>query len=152
MATSSEDDTARIWETPSGELAVPPLRHFGAVQRVAFSSDGRRVVTASDDNTARVWGVLTGEPLTPPLTHPGWGRITDACFSHDWKHVLTTSADGTARIWELLLDDRPVEDLALLARLLAVSKIDERTAGFVPLRTEDVRKIWNQLRDKYPNP
>src|SRR5205814_438982 len=129
MATCSEDDTARIWETPSGQLAVPPLKHFGAVRRVAFSSDGRRVVTASDDNTARVWGVFTGEPLTPPLTHPGWGRITDAEFSPDRTHVLTTSADGTARIWDLPRDERPADDLALLAQLLAVSKIDEPTAG-----------------------
>ena len=34
--------------------------HRGAVLSVAFSPDGRRVVTGSDDNTARVWG-------TPPV-------------------------------------------------------------------------------------
>jgi WD40 repeat protein len=39
--------------------------HTGGVTSVAFSPDGRRVVTGSYDNTARVWDTPPVEVLIP---------------------------------------------------------------------------------------
>jgi WD40 repeat protein len=39
--------------------------HRGPVWRVAFSPDGKRVVTGSSDNTARVWDTPPVEELIP---------------------------------------------------------------------------------------
>jgi WD40 repeat protein len=66
MATASEDETARIWETATGKEVYTLTGHQGAVHRVAFSPDGRRVVTASEDGTARVWLI---DPLPTALRH-----------------------------------------------------------------------------------
>ena len=40
---------------------------------VAFSPDGKTVLTGSDDKTARLWDAATGQPVGPPLAAPGRG-------------------------------------------------------------------------------
>ena len=67
---------------------------------MAFSPDGKAVVTASLDNTARIWDALTGRSLHTLEGHqyPVW----HAAFSPDGKAVVTASNDYTARIWDAL--------------------------------------------------
>jgi WD40 repeat protein len=67
---------------------------------VAFSPDGKTVLTGSTDGTARLWSASSGKELTPPLRHQGPVRAVSAvAFSPDGKAVLTGSLDGTARLW-----------------------------------------------------
>ena len=40
--------------------------HQGAVRAVAFSPDGKTVLTGSEDKTARLWESATGQPLGLP--------------------------------------------------------------------------------------
>ncbi|MCA9248446.1 MAG: protein kinase [Planctomycetales bacterium] len=77
----------------------PPLilYHDGAVRKIVYSRDGRRVVTASDDGAARIWDAETGEPVGQPLRHGG--IVNHAVFSADGQLVATASDDHTARIW-----------------------------------------------------
>jgi WD40 repeat protein len=65
---------------------------------VAFSPDGRRVVTGSENGTARLWDALTGQPIGEPMKHDG--PIHSAQFSPDGSKVLTASGDKTARLWD----------------------------------------------------
>jgi WD40 repeat protein/serine/threonine protein kinase len=83
------------------EIAKGALR--GVVNHVAFSPDGKRVVTASGDNTARVWDAVTGKALTEPLKHND--KVNYAEFSPDGKWVLTASDDETARVWDAATGD-----------------------------------------------
>jgi hypothetical protein len=53
----------------SGQPVTPPLMHQGEVTTVAWSPDGRRLVTASFDKTARVWDAVSGQAVTLPLAH-----------------------------------------------------------------------------------
>ena len=70
------------------------IGHSDTVQSVAFSPDGRKILTGSDDRTARVWDAATGQQL---LTMNHAGRITCAAFSPDGKRIVTASLDKTAR-------------------------------------------------------
>ena len=65
---------------------------------VAFSPDGRRVVTGSSDRTARIWDSTTGETLVVLGGHDR--PVLKVAFSPDGRLVVTTSSDRTARIWD----------------------------------------------------
>ena len=66
---------------------------------LAFSPDGRRVVTTADSSTAQVWDAYSGTRLATLGAHQG--TVTLAVFSADGKRIVTTSEDGTARIWDV---------------------------------------------------
>ncbi len=109
VATASNYGVARVWDAANGEPAAPPLEHRGAEFRgptdpggrplafVAFSSDGRRLVTVCGDRTARVWDPVTGQPISMPLKHAD--DVVSARFNPNGTLVLTASLDLTARIW-----------------------------------------------------
>ena len=59
---------------------------------MAFSPDGKTVLTGSSDKTARLWDAATGRPLGLPMKHQDLVRAV--AFSPDGKTVLTGSADG----------------------------------------------------------
>lgn len=67
VLTGSDDRTVRVWSAQGEELAV--LRgHTAGVERVAVSTDGRRVLSIAADGRARVWepGSGTWYPFDPP--------------------------------------------------------------------------------------
>ncbi|MGO7947165.1 WD40 repeat domain-containing protein, partial [Rhizobium ruizarguesonis] len=59
VATGSLDDTARIWDSATGEQLHVLNGHSAVLFSVAFSPDGKRIVTVSADRTTRVWDVAT---------------------------------------------------------------------------------------------
>ena len=64
---------------------------------VAFSPDGKRVLTGSIDKTARVWDAETGQEKAVLMGHT---PVTSVAFSPDGKRILTGSDDKTARVWD----------------------------------------------------
>jgi len=87
--------------------------HSAAVQSVAFSADGRRIVTASDDRTARVWDLQTGGQIAALTEHTA--PVRSAVFSPDGLRVVSTqtpqrsgnvtivtSNDSVALLWDAL--------------------------------------------------
>jgi WD40 repeat protein len=98
VVTASDDWTARVWDTRSGnELAV--LEHDSWVGDARFSPDGRRIVTASGagDDTARVWDAESGQQLAV-LEHPR--TVREVAFSPNGRWVATANDDGVARVWD----------------------------------------------------
>jgi WD40 repeat protein len=68
--------------------------HIGEIWSVAFSPDGKQVLTGSEDHTAIVWDVPTGTMLRIFSGHQQ--GVTSVGFSPDGKSILTASRDKTA--------------------------------------------------------
>ena len=86
-------------------LAAQPRRcdtdfsHNGGITAVAFSPDGKTIVTASWDLTVRLWDIATGEQLGPTIRHDG--PVRGVSFSPDGRTLATASNDRTARLWDI---------------------------------------------------
>jgi WD40 repeat protein/serine/threonine protein kinase/tetratricopeptide (TPR) repeat protein len=77
--------------------------HGGAVRRVAFSSDGTRIVTGGGGSenepfAAKVWDARTGAHLFNAKVPPGEGGGRIVAFSPDCTRVLTSSDGSKARV------------------------------------------------------
>ena len=84
---------------PRYHKALPMMKHEGEVWSVAYSPDGKRIVTASADNSARIWDAATGVELLALVGHEDWVR--SAAFSPDGRRVVTGASDNTARVWDV---------------------------------------------------
>ena len=55
--------TSFPWDASSGQATLTLKKHTGFVLSVAFSPDGRRIVSGSGDKTLKVWDAATGQEI-----------------------------------------------------------------------------------------
>ena len=66
---------------------------------VAFSPDGKTIVSGSYDNTIRLWDTK-GNPIGQPFTgHKA--DVISVAFSPDGNKIVSGSADDTIRLWDI---------------------------------------------------
>lgn len=89
--------TGRHQNWPSSQHVL--RGHDLSVESVAFSPDGKRVVSASSDDTIRFWDAEIGTQVGKPLrghTKP----VFAIAFSPDGRRIASGSSDCTIRIWD----------------------------------------------------
>jgi WD40 repeat protein len=151
VITCGEDFVAILWDPATGRRLTPPLVHHNQVFYGAFSSDDRLIATATRDNMITLWSAETGDPLTLPLALSGapTDQMLSLRFTPDNGAVIIRDGRGQSYCWTLPHYDRPLEDLLLTAQLLAAQQTDS-TESLMPHSREALRRIWQNLRSKYP--
>ena len=104
-AASSDDLEIRQRASRLIQAIAPPLQilcyegHSERVMGVAFSPDGRRIVSACNDGTVRLIEVSTGK-LIHSMAHP---FARSVAVSPDGKKAVSTGEanDQTVRLWDL---------------------------------------------------
>jgi WD40 repeat protein len=86
VASTSDDDTVRLWEAATGTCRSMLEGYFDWVTAVAFSPDGQLVASASNDNTVRLWEAATGSCRSTLEGHSD--TVTAVAFSPDGQLVL----------------------------------------------------------------
>jgi WD40 repeat protein len=73
--------------------------HHGNIECVAWTPDGRRVLTTSLDKSLCLWDVSTGELLRRFEGHTA--AVRGLVILPDGKRAISACSDKTARLWEL---------------------------------------------------
>jgi serine/threonine protein kinase/WD40 repeat protein len=128
LASSSSDQTVRLWNLDNGQLIHTLEGHTGDVGVVAFSPDGKVLASGSHDTTVKWWDVASGKLLGAFEGHTR--RVRGLVFAPDGKSLFTGGEDRTLRRVDLdtgtdkVLESFPVFGVRSLARhggTLAVS-------------------------------
>ena len=69
------------------------------VYSVAFSPDGKTIVSGSKDKKIKLWSVETGQAIKTLAGHSN--DITSVAFSPDGKTVVSGSSDKNIKLWSV---------------------------------------------------
>ncbi len=96
IAAGLPDGSVRIWE---GRDTAPDVisAHGDWVSGVAFSPDGRLLVSGSYDRTVRVWDLDTESPIATLDDADAW--ISSVTFAPDGATIYATTQDAMLLVW-----------------------------------------------------
>ena len=97
MIAASSDKVIRLWHAPTKTLKGTLVCHMEAVLSLAFSPNGKLLVSGSADKTIRLWDVPTAKLLGGFNGHPG--PVSSVAFSPDGQTIATGSSDRIVRLW-----------------------------------------------------
>jgi WD40 repeat protein/GTPase SAR1 family protein len=97
-ASGSNDNTLKVWDLESGKCRITLKEHPSAVNSVAVTPDGTRILSASD-GLIFIWDANSGLPLAELRGHTG--VVHSVLTLKEGKHALSGSSDDTLRLWDL---------------------------------------------------
>ena len=118
-----------------------------AVYAIAFTADGKQIVTGSGDPSIKVWQADTGKEFKTFAGSTGHtGLVLALALSPDGTAIASGGADNTLRLWDFPTS-KPLREFALASdsRSVAVSPDGLRVAGGTDA---GVVLVWNAADGK----
>jgi WD40 repeat protein len=101
LASSSYDNTVRLWNVETGKCQNILDEHTDWVWTAIFSQDGSKLVSSSKDRTLKIWDVTTRKCLQTCSVE---ADIQSVAFSPDDKILAAGSDDKTVKLWNFNVD------------------------------------------------
>ena len=104
-ASGTENGTLKLWWIDTGDEAAELKAHKTRVTTLAFSADGRRLVSADHDGCTYVWRVpdrdalSRASPLQPLASFDHDGQAVSVARFLDTQRVVTGTGDLTMQRW-----------------------------------------------------
>jgi hypothetical protein len=96
----------KVWDVDSRKEVLALKGHTASVYDVAFSSDGKQLISASGDyfnskaaGEAKLWDATTGQEIRTFKGHRG--AVYSVVYSPDGKQLATASGDRTVKLWDV---------------------------------------------------
>jgi WD40 repeat protein len=106
VASSSLDQTIRLWNVPTVPATVPGLgRLLGeghdptATWTLAFSPDGQTLASGGADQTIKLWDIKTQQCYRTMRGHTG--IVQSIAFSNDGLTLASAGLDQSIRMWDI---------------------------------------------------
>jgi WD40 repeat protein/serine/threonine protein kinase/DNA-binding SARP family transcriptional activator len=93
------DNSIRVWDVANSQEQARLEGHGDAVVSIAFSSDGRSLLSGSIDTTVGLWDVSTGKLIHRLQGHAS--GVMSVAFSPDGHYAVSGSQDGMLIVWDL---------------------------------------------------
>jgi RNA polymerase sigma factor (sigma-70 family) len=145
------DPTVRLWDMATARELRAFTGHTGQITGVAFTRDGKQLLSCAQDATVRVWDVGTGAEVRQLRGHDG--GATGLALAPDGKTVATASQDDTARLWDVATGAE-VRSLAhapgVLARVAGVNGVAFSPDGkaLASAAEDGVVRLWDPATGK----
>lgn len=102
----------QIWNTTTGKMLLQYNGHADFVESIAWSPDGKNIISASVDGSIQVWAANSGKKLRDIEEHER--NVITAAFSPDGKRIAYTDNDAVeiidAQTGKLLLEHNGPND------------------------------------------
>jgi serine/threonine protein kinase/WD40 repeat protein len=92
-----DDPTVRLWNAETGRLLRQLEGHTGVVRSLAFSNDGRRLISAAADQTLRCWDTSTWTETRVLRGHRD--QVPAVAISQAAHLIASASKDGDLMLW-----------------------------------------------------
>jgi len=100
----SEDNIIRLWDVASGREIRTFSGHSNGVYSVAFSQDGKRIISASSDGTVCLWDVANGKEIAKFISFSG----SDSQLISASRDITTAAEESASSIngeWVVITPD-----------------------------------------------
>ncbi|KAG2054600.1 WD40 repeat-like protein [Suillus hirtellus] len=89
----------KIWDTKTGELVATLKRHRHLVSCLAWTNDGKTLISGSSDNSIRTWNTKTWKQTALLEAHTSW--VWAIAISPNDRILASASYDDTVLLWNL---------------------------------------------------
>jgi formylglycine-generating enzyme required for sulfatase activity len=139
FAVVDYDKIAKIFDTNNKQVIFSLNGQEHNINTIAYSFDGKKIITANQDATAKIWDAEKGKLLATLSSHQD--VLTSASFSPNGQYIATTSNDNSLKIWK-------ADNLQLLYTLEADSQqayfadFSSDSEKIVSIGHDQIVKIW----------
>ncbi len=147
IATGSYNLTT-IWDSQTGENVIE-YDQIRDTASIAFSPDGKSVLSGGSIYSAHLWDIQNGETIlkfrssTPEYIRYTYSGMTNVAFSSDGTKIITSDGNGVIQVWDATTGEEYRSGLPRLSSSPKNKIISLTQANEILIDMEDELQIWD---------